>query len=464
MMRFGFLTLVVTMLIAGAGNRNHAAAQDDAELVQVVVELLGDKDKDIRALGLEQVRTQAKGEAATKLFAAQLPKLPADAQVGLLSALADRGDRAARPAVVELLGASKDEAVRVAAIAALGPLGKTDDATLLVGLLKSDAKPEAAAARKSLVRLADDGVGASISAQMKAAEPALRVALIEVLVARREKAAVGDLLAAAVDENEKVRAAAMAALGELASAEHVGGMVQGVLAATSNAERAAAEKAVMFVCERIADPDKRAEPLIAAMEGLKPEDRDAMLSTLGRIGGAAALARIEAAISDTDAKQRDVGIRAICNWPDASIAARLLELATKAETPEQRTMALRALIRVAPLADKRTDKERLELLAKAMKMAQRDDERKLVLQRSRAVRTVESLRYVLPYVDDAKLSETAAESVVELAHHRALRDANKEEFHRALDKVIAKSKDAVVVDRAKRYKRGETWVRPKPSG
>jgi HEAT repeat protein len=440
-----------------------ANAQDDTDLVNVVIELLSDKDKDTRSLALEQVRTQAKGEAATKLFAAELSKLPADAQVGLLSALADRGDRAARTAVVDLLKSNKDEAVRVASIAALGPLGKTDDVALLTDLLDDDAKTIAPAARKSLVRLIDDGAGEAVAAEMKKAEPTLRVTLIEILVERRERSAIGELLAAAIDGNEKVRAAAMIALGELAAAEHVAGMTKGVLAAKTSAERAAAEKAVMFVCERIADPDKRAEPLIQAIDELKPDEQAIMLSTLGRIGGASALKRIEAAIADKDAKQRDFGIRSICNWPDASIAPRLIELATSAESPEHRTAALRALIRVAPLADKRTDAERLEMLDKAMKMAERDEERKLVLQRARAVRTVETLRYLMPYVDDAKLAEMACESVVELAHHRALRDANKDEFHKALDKVIATSKDAVVLDRANRYKRGETWVRPKPS-
>jgi hypothetical protein len=295
---------------------------------------------------------------------------------------------------------------------------------------------------------------------MSATEPDLRATLIGVLVDRREKSAVKELLAAAVDEDDKVRVAAMAALGDLASAEHVGGMVKGVLAAKSDAERAAAEKAIMFVCARIDDADTRAEPLIAAIETLKPDERETMLSTLGRIGGAAARKRIEAAIADPD--QRDVGMRAICNWPDASIAPRLMELATTAETPEQRTAALRSLIRVAPLADKRSDKERLELLAKAMSMAQRDAERRLVLERARAVRAIETLRYLTPYIEDAKLGETACESIVELAHHRGLRDANKDEFHQALDQVIATSKDAVVVERANRYQRGQTWVRPKP--
>ena len=104
--------------------RCRAQEETGDELVPLVVNLLRDKDKDMRALGLEQVRTQAKGEAATRQFAAQLPQLPPDVQAALLGALADRGDAAARPAIVDLLAASHDEPVRVAAIRALGFLGE----------------------------------------------------------------------------------------------------------------------------------------------------------------------------------------------------------------------------------------------------------------------------------------------------------------------------------------------------
>ena len=42
--------------------------------------------------------------------------------------------------------------------------------------------------------------------------------------------------------------------------------------------------------------------------------------------------------------------------------------------------------------------------------------------------------------------------VVELAHSKMLREPNKEEFARALDRVIALCKDKSLVDRAKQYK------------
>ena len=74
-----------------------AQDSENDELIDLVAQLLSDSDKDMRALGLEQIRTKVPGEAATQKFAAQLPKLAPDVQVELISALTDRRDAAARP-------------------------------------------------------------------------------------------------------------------------------------------------------------------------------------------------------------------------------------------------------------------------------------------------------------------------------------------------------------------------------
>jgi len=453
----GLLCLAAALAWTGV-----ARADDDAggALVDLVIELLGDRDPDVRALGLDQVRTAAPGAATTLRFAEQLPKLPADAQVALLGALADRGDAAARPAVLAELADSKEAEVRLAAIAALGFLGDASDAPQLLELLSAAAPAEQAAARTSLERLPGESVSAEIAQALTQASPAPRVSMIEILVARRAFDVAPDLLPAATDADPAVRAAAMTALGELAGPDQVAGMAQGVLQAEPGAERAAAEKCVMFVCRRIADAERRADPLLAAMDALPTEDRLALLSTLGRVGGGKALGILEAALADADAGVHEMGLRGLCNWPDASIAARLGELAKGDEHPEHRTLALRALIRVAPLPDDRTDLQRLESLQAALALCSRDEERNLALGRARAIRTVETLRFLLPYLHQPALAQQACESVVELAHHRGLREPHKAEFHAALDEVIATSQDAVAIDRAQRYQRGETWVRP----
>jgi len=436
------------------------AQESDDGLVDLVIGLLADSDKDVRSLALEQVRTEAPGEAATRKFAAQLPKLSADAQVGLLGALADRGDVAARPAVLQLSAGSKQSEVRIAAISALGELGETADCELLIDSLADGTPSEQAAAKNSLVRLRGDAASAAIAERMTAAAPKLRAVLIDILQARRAVSTIPAILSAAVADDPVVRAAAMKALAQLAGAQHVAAMVRGVLKAETGAERAAAEKAVMFVCHRTADPERQAEPLLAVMDSMDHADRVALLPTLGRVGGPQALEVVETALADADPALHETGLRALCHWPDASVAARLLALARSEKQAEHRIMALRAAIRVAPLRDDRTDAERLELLKQALEMATRDEERLLAIQRARAIRTPETLRLVVTFLDQPDFAQAACETIVELAHHRGLREPNKAEFHQALDKVIATSRDAVVVDRAERYKQGQTWARP----
>jgi hypothetical protein len=63
---------------------------------------------------------------------------------------------------------------------------------------------------------------------------------------------------------------------------------------------------------------------------------------------------------------------------------------------------------------------------------------------------------VAPYLEQPAYAQQAALTVVELAHHRELRQPNKAEFDGALDRVIRVSRDADVVDRAQRYKKGQT--------
>jgi hypothetical protein len=94
-----------------------------------------------------------------------------------------------------------------------------------------------------------------------------------------------------------------------------------------------------------------------------------------------------------------------------------------------------------------------------MQLCSKDGERNQVLKRAPAIRTIETFRFVVPYLDQPALAAQAQEAIVELAHHRNLREPNKDEFARILDRVMAESKDEIVRDRAQRYKNGQTWDR-----
>ncbi len=98
-----------------------------------------------------------------------------------------------------------------------------------------------------------------------------------------------------------------------------------------------------------------------------------------------------------------------------------------------------------------------------MDLCKTDEDVNRLLRRIQNIRSPETLQYVLPYLDKPANAQAACEAIVEMAHHRGLREPNKPAFDAALDRVMATSKDPIVVDRAQRYKKDQTWVRPEAS-
>jgi len=439
-----------------------AADEKPDELLQMIVKLLSDKDREFRAAGLEQIRSGAKGPAATKLFAAQLPKLDASAEVALLSALADRGDASARPAVLELFASSGDESVRAAAIGALGSLGGPDDLSLLIKELSSKAPAVQTAARKSLVQLPGGTIiPKELASALPSATPAVKAALIDVLATRRATGELPALVAATVDDDAQVRSAAMAALGQIGRPAQIAPMLPGVLKAQNGGERDSAERNVALICSRIDNEDQRGAALIEALKTVDVAQRDELLSLVGRVGGKKLINFVADIATGADISRRQLGIDALSKWPDASVADKLLEIATTTTDAKERNQAFQGYVKISATRDNRTDRQRLDRMKEAMKAAKTPEEQSLVINRCRTAYDVESLRFVLPYVAQPQFAQLACETIVEIAHHREVRDPNKAEFDKALDKVIQISSDPVVVDRANRYKRGETWERPK---
>jgi len=452
--------LALALCAAAAGPASGAE-----DVVEMTVELVSRDDADFRAIGLDRIRHAAKGEAATGKFAALLAKLPAERQIELIGALGDRGDKAAIPAITALLVASQEPAVRAAAVQGLGMLGSGTEVAVLKRSLAA-AEPEKSAARRALTILRGDDAVKQIVEGAEFGEPGLRPVFIDILADRRARSALPALVKTTGDADGAVRSAAMRALGKLGGPDQVAGMVTGLLKAAAGGERDQAERAVVAVCTQNTGKEKSADVFLAAFKAAGDADRETLLPALGRIGGPAAIVIVDGLINDPEPAKREFGLKALTRWPDATVAPRLLDLLAKAgdqdKGQEERDMLLAALIRIAPLPDnKLNDKQKLELLEKTMQLCQKDEDRARVIERANAIRTVETFRFVLPYLDNPALAEPACKSVVELAHHQKLRDGNKDEFMKALDKVISTTKNAELVERASRYKEGKTWERKK---
>ncbi len=450
--------LPLVALAIGGFARVSASSPAPPDAVRMALELLADDRSDVRAVALERVRHGLAGAEATRQFAAIVATLPRDRKIELIRALAARDDAAALPALLAGLSSAEDPAERAAFVSALGVVGgATEVAVLKKSLAAPD--PEKGAARRALTILEGSEVVPTLAEAVATGEPGLRPVFIEILADRRAFAALPALVAAAVEAEPPVRAAAMRALGRLGGPEQVPGMVRGLLAAAGG-ERDEAERALVAVCTQNPGKERAAAAFLGQFKAADDAARESLLPALGRVGGPEALALVDGLVADADAGRRRLGLTALARWPDATVADRLLDLIGKAADPAERELLLHALIRIAPLPDnKLDDKQKLALLQKALALCRTDDDRRRVLERAHAIRTIDTLRFVAASLDDPNLAESACLSVVELAHHRALRDAHKEEFATVLDRVLDTTKNDELAERAQRYKEGKTWER-----
>ena len=106
-----------------------AADEANQEVIKMVIDALKSSDTEMQTGAIAIVR-EIPGPEVTKALAQELPKLGPTAQVQLLSALADRGDALALPAVIEA-GKSQDESVRIASLKAIGQLGNASSVPML---------------------------------------------------------------------------------------------------------------------------------------------------------------------------------------------------------------------------------------------------------------------------------------------------------------------------------------------
>jgi HEAT repeat protein len=382
--------------------------------------------------------------------AIDLQKLPVAFQVSILSAVRIRGDRKLLDVALDGLTSPYDE-VRLAAVRALGSVGDSSALPKLLGLAAKGG-PAADAARQSIAALPGQDVDPTVVSVLRAEKDAkLRAEYVGVVAARRFAGAAAVLLEEAkYPDDAAVRGRAMAELTPLAAPKDLTGLIEGVLAAEPGKEREEAERTIVRVMQQVREPAKRAELVIAAINS-SSGDHLALLPLIGRFGGKVVAGMVESGLAGSDPHVKQFALRALCNWPDATVADELFHRTETCADPADRTMLLMAYTRVVSMPKQGTDAMRLERLKRAMALALHDEERAYVLKRAGAVRSLDSLRFVLPYVDRPAVAESACKAVADLAHHRELRDPHKAEFQAALEKVQRTSKDRGIRERVKGY-------------
>ena len=306
-----------------AALRGIVAATPEKEAVGMIINVLRGSDEAMQAVAIGLVR-EIPGAKIIKAVAAEMPNLAATAQVQLLWALAERGDPAALPAVINAARSSEAD-VRIAALKALGQLGDASSVTLLAQAAASATGAERQAARGSLYRLRGSDIDAAILAAMPKAKPKVKVELIRGIARRRIYSATDILLKTAQSPDTAVRLESFRALRVVAGQEYLPVLVDILINVQDDAERSEAEKTVAAVGRKIPDKGRQAQAVLAALGTVKKVSaRCSLLRALGKIGDDSALEVLRDALTDNNIRVTTAAIGALSDWPDDEPIAELL--------------------------------------------------------------------------------------------------------------------------------------------
>ncbi len=424
--------------IRSAAIRGMVAAEPN-ESVETVAEVLRGADDSLKPAAIALVR-QLGGTKTTETIAAQLPNLSAQGQVQLLSALADRGDSAALPVVIDAVN-SADESVRIAALKALGSFGDANSVVVLAHRAASASGQEQEAARESLYRLRGPDVEKTIIGGILGSKSAVKVELIKSISPRNLTGSEMILMDTAKDPDREVRLESIKTLGEMGHPNHVV-QLRGLLAdAQSEGELKAIEKAMVSVSRK--SPDKNTDSLLAMLGSAKDTKiRSSVLRVLGELGDSKSLDVLRDSLRDKDAEVQMAAIRAMADWPDDGPAPDLLKIAQTSTNEIQRALALRGYIHLIGLESKRSAGETVKLYRQAMTLAGGANEKKMVLSGLSKVGAVESLEMAADYLGDKALQEEAEAAIVKIAESTYA--SHPQKTKELLQKVLESTKNEAV--------------------
>ena len=422
----------------------------------LLFELLESDDRAMRGLGM-RVAGELPGAELCEALADTMSTLRPEAQLLLVQVFQDRADAAAHGAI-KRAARSNSPVVRVAALRALGELGDASCVSLLIDAAGAAERPdESAAAWMSLCRIPVPGVAAAVVAAMSSAEPGLRVKLIEVLEARKASAAVEHLLEEARSANAGVSTAAFSALAVLARPVDVPALASLLVRCPHVSAREEALRAVSSAAARIDDVSRRGDAVLALLATTQDgAARCQLLQALGRIGNFQAFDTLRSALNGTDTRERDIALRSLANWHDATPASLLVRLAADTEDRVHRTLALRGVIRMAGLvaADcEQPSTQVLQWFSEANRVAIGPDEKKLVLSGLARLGHPSALAMASGCLDDPDVQSEAGLALVGIAS--TLGDlGHRDAAETALDKVMATVKDPTVRKQVEKALRG----------
>ncbi len=350
--------------------------------IQLLVDSLASDNKRIRYIALTTARELSGDGVADALLAARAD-VPRSQAALYLIALGDRGEASMLPAMLETIRqpapTDTDIDIKTAAIGVVQRIWDPSCLDALIAAATDDNDVVASAGRTALQNVGDEDINAVIIERAGQADGDVLKTWIAVIGARRIDA-IDLLVDAAKQDDVAIQAAALTALGDVATLDELPILSNQAFSSSSDQDRsvhAAALRAVRAACVRMTDKAACVAQLETAMKNADPTSQLEILEILAAMGGGEALQGMEKAAMGGAPALQNASTRLLGGWMTVDAANVLEKIAADHDHP-YRIRAARGylrLLRQFPMPPAQRD----EMATTAMSFCDRDDEKRLIL-------------------------------------------------------------------------------------
>lgn len=386
-------------------------------------------------------------------FARKINSYTPQAKVALIDAFKARNYRKGRELLLGNLDSS-DQQVKAASISALTELGSVGDIPRITDLLSSSDRDIQKAAVICLKSYKASGADEALITQLKKAQTALKIELIEILNFREAKGSLAVIQDYIDSPDRKLSRAALEIFADLGSASDLPVLIDSLNGADGFRERRYRTSAISKIC--LKEPENSGQFIINAYRSAESELKPEYLKLLSVTGYDRKLEVIRQAAQAGSKDLRDTAVRLLANWDGPEVMDDLLEMIKTSDNDTYRILALRGyinLLRQKPMSAE----SKYNKLVEINNLADSSDKKKLVISAMAEVQSPAALEFVEKALDDPQLKTEASLAAVDLAEKLAT--DNFEKSSAVLEKVVkidaAESitqRAAESLDKLKKYK------------
>ncbi|MGA2361292.1 MAG: HEAT repeat domain-containing protein [Candidatus Aminicenantales bacterium] len=354
-----------------------AAAGRDGQ--GLILKTLAGKDTALYAPAIAMIHMAFTGSEIGQVLPF-MSKLPEDAQVQLTAVLAGYPAGTVLPIILKAADAPLPT-VRMEALRTIGKIGNASVVEMLANRAAQAVGDEQSLARETLARLKGTDVETAILDQLKReSDDKLKAELIQAVGERRIAAGKPVLMEMVRSAAPSLRLRAIGALKDISAPADLRDLLGLLFTITDDAEREAMQDTVASVALTIPRPLARGEAAENLLAGENdPKKKADLLRVLGKIGDDSALPLMRRALADPDKDVVDAAVRGLADWPATSARDDVFGIAAASENLTHKVLALRAFVRMIGLESYRQPEASVADLEKAMALASRPEEKKLVL-------------------------------------------------------------------------------------